>query len=307
MSQAWPELPRDAWTETRDTLHLWTQVVGKVRLALAPAEPEWAQVPLYVSARGLTTSPMPYENGTCQIDFDFIAHVLRIDTSDGRRSTIALEPRTVASFYAEVLSALRRLGIGVQIDPRPQEIDGAIPFDRDDVHASYDARWAQRFFEVLSRVDAVLKEHRARFFGRTTPVQFFWGTFDLTLARYSGRALRPPADAGLIERVGGDAEEIAAGFWPGDERFPEAACYAYHYPALTGLERAQIDPPTAFWSQEMGEFLLRYDDVRVSASPREALLAFFESTYRAAATLANWDIDALAYPRASLKASAGAK
>src|SRR5438270_9265690 len=295
MRETWPELPRDAWRETRDTLHLWTQIVGKIRLGLAPIEPEWAHVTLFVTSRGLTTTPMPFDGGTLQIDFDLIDHELRIDVNDGRRRTLPLAPRTVSAFYAEVLSALDELGIIVPIDPRPQEIEGAIPFDQDDVHASYDAEWARRFFNVLSRVDAVMREHRGRFFGRTTAVQFFWGTFDLALARFSGNRIVPPASFDRMRRVAADAEEIAAGFWPGDDRFPEPAFYAYAYPHPAGLEQVRVEPASAFWSTELGEFILRYEDAIATESPREAILEFFESTYLAAATAAGWNVAAFAY------------
>ena len=297
MSESWPELPRDAWRETRDTLHLWAQIVGKIRLALAPLEPEWAHVPLYVSARGLTTSAIPWGELTFEMAFDLVGHALRIDVSDGRGTAIALAPRSVAAFYAETMSALRALGITVEIDPRPQEIDGAMPFDLDEGHASYDARWARRYFDVLSRVDAVMKEHRGRFFGRTTPVQLFWGTFDLALTRFSGNEVAPPRSLGLLRRVAADAEQIEAGFWPGDERFTEPAFYAFAYPHPPGLEQVRVAPESAFWSAEMGEFILRYDDARAAASPREAILEFLESTYLACATVGGWDIAGLAYPR----------
>jgi hypothetical protein len=292
----WPALPLAAWKETRDTLHMYTQVVGKVRLALAPMEPEWGQVPLYLTTRGLTTSPIPWGNGTFAIDFDFIDHHLRIDTSDGRRRALPLAPRPVAAFYQEVLQALGALGIDVSIWPVPTEIPDPIPFPEDTRHAAYDAAAAHRFWRVLSQVDSVFKAWRAPFRGRSSPVQFFWGTFDLAVARYSGRPAPPPPGSDPIRRRAMDAEEVAAGFWPGDDNFPEPAFYSYTYPKPPGIEAAALQPPAASWSAPLGEFLLRYEDVRHSPSPREAILAFLDSTYAAGADALRWDRAALEAP-----------
>ncbi|MDQ2818503.1 MAG: DUF5996 family protein [Candidatus Eremiobacteraeota bacterium] len=289
MNDHWPVLPLEAWKDTCDTLHLYAQIVGKVRLALAPPEPQWAHVPLYVTARGLTTSPMPCAERTFAIDFDFIAHKLLIGASDGQTRSIELKPRSVADFYAQVMEALRDLAIDVSINPMPQEIASPIPFTDDRVHAAYDAEYVNRFWRILSQVDAVFKEHRAPFRGRQTVVQFFWGSFDLAYARFSGRPAQAPS-GNVIMRKGMDAEEIAAGFWPGDDRFPEPAFWSYAYPKPAGVEKAKIGPQAAAWNAEMGEFMLRYEDVRSSESPRAAILEFLSSTYEACAALAGWDL-----------------
>jgi hypothetical protein len=298
LNEAWPPLPLDGWKQTRDTVHMYAQIVGKVRLALAPMEPQWAQVPLYVTARGLTTSPIPYQGRAFAIAFDLVAHELDIEVSDGERRTFALGPRAVAAFYEEVMSALRSLGIEVAYRARPVEIPHPISFLEDSVHASYDPVSVNRFFRVLARVDAVLKRHRARFWGRTSPVAFFWGTFDLAYSRYSGRTAEPPPGSDVIYRLGMNVETIEVGFWPGDERFPEPAFYGFTYPMPQGIERASIGPREAFWSAELGEFLLRYEDVRRAEDPESAALEFFETTYRAGATLAGWDVAAFDGPAA---------
>src|SRR4051794_21479218 len=290
---AWPELPLAEWKPTRDTLHMYTQVVGKVRLALAPMEPQWAQVPLYVTARGLTTSPITYGPRTFEIDFDLVDHALDVVVSDGSRRRIPLVPRTVAAFYRELMDALRSLGVEVEVSTTPSEVPDPIPFPEDEVHADYDPLWANRFWRVLVQVDAVLREYRAGFRGRTTPVQFFWGTFDLACSRYSGRPATPPDGSDAIFRAAMNAEDVCSGFWPGDDRFPEPAFYSYTYPKPDGLERAAIRPPEAFWSEEIGEFLLRYADARAAESPRRAVLDFLESTYDAGASLGGWDRAAL--------------
>jgi len=291
--EMWPPLPLQAWKETRDTLHLWTQVVGKVRLALAPMEPQWAQVPLYVTSRGLTTSPIPCARRTFQIDFDLCAHELVIATSEARPLTIPLSPRSVASFHREVLYALHGLGCDVRISPKPSEIPDPIPFADDEVHRSYDREAVNRFFHVLSRVDIVMKEHRARFRGKASPVQFFWGSFDLAYSRFSGRPADPPPGADKIFRFAMDAEEVAFGFWPGDDRFLEPAFYAYTYPKPAAIEQAAIRPEAASWSQALGEHVLPYDAVRRAEDPRAAILEFLETYYRAGATLAGWDLATL--------------
>ncbi len=261
MAEPWPDLPLAAWKDTCDTLHLYTQVVGKVRQALTPREPDWGHIPLYVTAAGLTTSPIPLGDRVFQIDFDLVDHALEIAVGDGDRRVIPLAPRTVSAFHAEVLGTLRSLGIEVEISPRPSDIPDAIPFAADETHASYDPAWAHRFWQVLVRVDTVMKEHRAPNASRASPVHFFWGSFDLALTLFAGE------------------QQVACGFWPGDDRFPEAAFYAYTSPKPDGLESAAVRPDAAFWSPELGEFLLRYEDVRTAASPRDDLLAFFESTY----------------------------
>lgn len=295
---AWPPLPLDAWKETRDTLHMYTQVVGKVRLALAPMEPQWAQVPLYVTARGLSTSPIAHGDRTFSIDFDLVAHELDVSVSDGERRAFALGPRPVAAFYEEVMSALRSLGIEVSYRPIPTEVPNPIPFPEDSIHASYDPVSVNRLFRVLARVDATLKRHRARFRGRASPVAFYWGTFDLSYSRYSGRPAEPPPGSDIIYRLGMDAETFEVGFWPGDDRLPEPAFFAFLYPQPEGFDRAAVGPRGASWSAKLGEFVLRYEDVRRAESPEDAILEFCESTYRAAATLAGWNVAALDGPSA---------
>jgi len=295
VSQAspWPEIPYEAWRETRDTLHMYTQIIGKLRLALSPPEPEWAHVALYVTARGLTTGPVPFEDRVLQVDFDFIDHAVSFAASDGRTSRIALEPRSVAEFYAMVVEALRSLGIGVGISIVPSEVAEPIPFPQDTAHASYDRDSVHRFWQALVRVDTVLRAHRGSFLGRSSPVNFFWGTFDLALARYSGRRAEPPPGSGIIYRRSADAEQICAGFWPGDERVPYPAFFSYTYPRPEGLERAAIMPRSASWSDAIGELLLPYEDVRTAEAPGAVLLIFLQSAYRAGATLSGWDLSSL--------------
>ena len=284
----WPALPYEEWNKTRDTLHMYTQVVGKLRLVLSPPEPQWGHVPLYLTSRGLTTSPMPVGDRTIDAELDLTAHELVIRASDG-----ATERRTlggaVADFYFDVMRMLGRMGVDVAITPRPAEVSNPIPFPDDRTHVTYVPEHASRFFTVLSLVDSVLKKHRAGFRGKTTPVQFYWGTFDLGVSRYSGRAVEPPKDGGVIARLGGGAEVICAGWWPGDEQRREAAFYAYGYPSPAGIEKASIAPDTAGWSESAGEFLLPYDAVRTAADPGRAIHQFLDSTYSAAAEIMGWD------------------
>ncbi|HSS92837.1 MAG TPA: DUF5996 family protein [Candidatus Dormibacteraeota bacterium] len=287
--EAWPELPYDAWKDTLDTLHMKLQIVGKVRLSLSPFEPQWANVPLYLTSRGLTTTPMTTAGVTFQIDVDLIDHHVLIETIEGDIRRLALTARPVADFYADFMTNLGALGIAAGFRPIPDEVDDPIPFAEDTVHKTYDPQWANRFWRVLSRVDLVLKEHRARYRGRTTPVHFFWGTFDLALSRFSGRPAQPPPGAGLIGRLGGDAEQVCVGFWPGSARFPRAAFFSYAYPKPEGIEEQKIEPAGAGWNRQLGEFALPYDDVRTSRSPRTEILQFCESTYAAGAGLGRWD------------------
>jgi hypothetical protein len=286
----WPALPYEEWRETRDTLHMYTQVVGKLRLALSPFEPQWAHVPLYVTARGLTTSPLRTAAGAIDVELDLRDHELVIRATDGAVNRRPLGG-TVADFYRDVMDMLRRMDVDVAITVKPQEVSDPIPFPDDRTHATYIPEQAERFFRVLSRVDLVMKRHRARFRGRTTPVQFFWGTFDLALTRYSGRAVEPAPGVGLLRRVGGDAEAICAGWWPGDERVRHAAFFAYGYPAPEAIEKANVRPPDAAWSAGAGEFLLSYDSARTSPDPEATIDEFLDSTYDAAARLLDWDED----------------
>ncbi len=286
--EEWPALPYNEWRATRDTLHMYTQVVGKLRLALSPFEPEWANVPLYVTARGLWTSPMPVGLRTIDVEFDLVDHLLIIRGSDGHLERRPLGG-AVADFYRDVMAVLGRMDVDVAISVVPSEVADPIPFPEDQTHDTYDLAQAARFHHVLTMVDVVLKRHHARFRGRTTPVQFFWGTFDLALTRYSGRRAEATPGAGVIGRVGQDAEEICAGWWPGSEGVPYPAFYAYAYPAPEGLASAAIRPGGAAWSDDAGEFLFPYDAARAEDEPSRAILAFFESTYAAAASAMGWN------------------
>jgi hypothetical protein len=289
--EAWPALPYEQWRDTRDTLHMYTQVIGKLRLALSPPEPQWANVPLYVTARGLTTSPVPFGTRTFDVEFDLVDHQVTLRTSDGGIELIALSPRPVADFYRDVVQGLTRLGIDVAISPIPSEVPDPIPFADDRMHRSYDDQEVRRFFQILSNVDLVFKEHRAGFWGRSTQVQFFWGTFDLALTRFSGRPATPPEGAGIIYRRGADAEQICAGFWPGHESFRQPAFFAYAYPKPEGIQEMSIGPDGAGWDEKLGEFILPYDVARGAADPRVAIQSFLDSTYSAAATAAGWSTD----------------
>jgi hypothetical protein len=285
----WPELPYEAWRPTRDTLHMYLQVVGKVRLTLAPMEPQWAQVPLYVTARGLNTSPIPHPAGVFDIDVDLIDHVVAVRTARGAVEQIRLRPRSVADFYEELMRALVDAGVPVTITELPSEVPDPIRFPDDVEHASYEPEFATRFWRALVSIDAVMKEHRALFRGKTSPVQFFWGTFDLVYSRFSGRSVEPPPDADVITRHGADAEQACVGFWPGEARLAEPAFFAFTFPSPAGIEQADVEPEAARWSAEMGEFLLPYEAVRTAADPRRALLDFCETTFRAGAGLARWE------------------
>jgi len=287
----WPALPYEDWRDTRDTLHMYTQVVGKIRLALSPFEPQWANVPLYLTARGLTTSTVPDGLRTFDVEFDLVDHRLVVRASDGGLEQLPLRPRAVADFYEDVMGALGRLGVDVTISPGPSEVPDPIPFAEDRVHHSYEPADAKRFFHVLSQVDVVLKEHRSGFNGKAPPVQFFWGTFDLVGARFSGRPAAPPPGSGTIGRYGGDAEQICGGFWPGQEGFPAAAFFAYGYPKPDGIEAASIRPDGAGWNTDIGEFVFPYDAMRAAPDPGRALLDFLESTYDACAQQMGWSSD----------------
>jgi hypothetical protein len=286
---AWPELPLEAWQDTYATLHMWTQIVGKVRLALSPRVNHWWEVPLYVTARGLTTSAIPYGDGIFEVQFDFIVHELVIQTSWGASKTMELKPRSVAEFYAEFMSALRSLGIEVKFWTMPCEVPNPVRFERDTQHTSYDREYAHRVWKILVLCDTIFKEFRAGFIGKESPVHFFWGSFDLCVTRFSGRRApeRPGADS--ITREAYSHEVISSGFWPGGGDVKGAAFYAYAAPEPPGLAEEKVKPAAAFYHPGMKEFLLMYDDVRRAASPREALLSFLESTYEAGANLARWD------------------
>jgi hypothetical protein len=287
--ESWPALPFEEWKETCETLHMWTQVVGKVRLALTPLVNHWWNVPLYVSARGLNTSPIPYGERNFEIDFDFIEHLLRISCSDGRTQTLPLVPRTVADFYREVFEKLAQLDIRVKIWTMPVEVENPTRFEQDTHHASYDPEYATRFWHVLTHADRVFKEFRAPFTGKVSPVHFFWGSFDLAVTRFSGRPAPPREGADSITREAYSHEVISHGFWPGSAAAPAAAFYSYTAPEPAGLNGAQVRPREAFYSTELKEFLIRYEDVRRADAPAEALMEFLQSTYEAGANLAGWE------------------
>ncbi|HEV3178162.1 MAG TPA: DUF5996 family protein [Stellaceae bacterium] len=291
--EAWPSLPFANWRDTRATLHLWTQVVGKIRLAQAPLINHWWQVPLYVTARGLSTSPMPHGTRTFQIDFDFIDHRLVIAAGDGATASLALEPRSVAVFHRQLMARLASLDLPVKIWTMPVEIAGAIPFEQDSTHASYDRDAANRFWRILVQCERVLTRFRAGFLGKVSPVHFFWGSFDLAVTRFSGRRAPPhtgtaPHVANWVMREAYSHEVSSVGFWPGDETVPMPAFYAYAYPEPTGFDRAPVRPAGAYWDKDMGEFILPYDRVREDQAPDDRLLEFCQSTYAGAADLARW-------------------
>ncbi|MBD0370091.1 MAG: hypothetical protein ICV60_04600 [Pyrinomonadaceae bacterium] len=293
-SEVWPSLPLEEWEATRATLHMWTQVIGKIRLAQMPPVNHWWNVPLYVSARGLTTHAMPYNERTFEIDFDFIDHKLNIKTSEGAHQELELIPRSVAAFYKEVMLRLRELDIEVKIWTTPVEIPDPIPFEKDETHASYDAVYAGKFWRILLQATKVFEEFRSRFIGKCSPVHFFWGSFDLAVTRFSGRPApeRPGADP--ITREAYSHEVISHGFWPGTVGAVNApAFYSYTAPEPAGLSEEKIRPEKAFYHQELKEFLLYYDDVRLASVPEEALMEFMQSTYEAGARLAGWDRAAL--------------
>jgi Family of unknown function (DUF5996) len=287
--ESWPALPLDAWQDTRDTLHMWTQIVGKVRLALSPLINHWWQVPLYVTARGLSTSAIPYRDGIFEVEFDFLSHNLIIRTREGLSRSIPLAPRSVADFYKEFMAALRSLGIDVKIWRMPVEIPNPIAFDQDFQHASYDPEYASRFWRILVLVDTIFQEFRSGFIGKNSPVHFFWGSFDLAVTRFSGRRAPKREGADSITREAYSHEAISAGFWPGGGDIKGAAFYAYAAPEPAGYAQAAVRPSKAFYHPQMKEFFLMYDDVRLDPSPRTALLDFLQSTYDAGANLAKWD------------------
>jgi uncharacterized protein DUF5996 len=289
-SERWPALPLAEWKDTYATLRMWTQIVGKIRLALSPPVNHFWGSALYVTARGLTTSPIPYEKGVFEINLDFVAHALEITTSSGEGRSFRLMPRTVAEFYAELMGTLKSLGIDVKVWTMPVEVPRPVRFTMDESHASYDSEYAHRFWQVLVSADTVFREFRSRFIGKSSPVHFFWGSFDLAVTRFSGRRApeRPGADP--ITKEAYSHEVISVGFWPGDgEVVKDAAFYAYAAPEPTAFKERQVRPAKAFYSMEKNEYFLMYDDVRLADSPEQALLDFCQSTYEAGAILGNWD------------------
>jgi hypothetical protein len=297
-SPAWPELPLEAWSDTYATLHLWTQIAGKIRLAQTPWINHSWHVTLYVTARGLTTSPIPHGTRTFQIDFDFIDHELALHASDGRSGGFALEPQPVARFYERLMNAMNELDLHVDIHRLPNEVAEPIRFDRDTTHRAYDAECAHRFWLVLVSADRVFKAFRSRFTGKCSPVHFFWGAPDLAVTRFSGRRApqHPGGVPGLPDVVAREAyshEVSSCGFWPGGGPIPHAAFYSYAYPEPDGFAASPVAPAGAFYSNDLREFILPYDVVRTASDPDATLLAFLQSTYEAAANLAKWDRGAL--------------
>ena len=294
--ETWPSLPYESWKDTLATLHLWLQVVGKIRLALAPMVNHWWQVTLYVTPRGLTTSAIPSGERMFQIDFDFIDHVLEVSTSDGKRARFALEPMPVSQFYQSVMDALNALEIDVSIRTTPCEMPDVIPFERDEVHASYDREYAHRFSRALQQADRVLGIFRGRFIGKVSPVHLFWGAPDLAVTRFSGRVAPPhpggfPNMADWITREAYSHEVSSAGWWPGGAGM-EPMFYSYAYPEPAGFAQAAVSSG-AYYHEQLREFVLPYETVRTSNDPDALLLAFLQTTYAAAATLAKWDRSAL--------------
>jgi hypothetical protein len=294
----WPELPLAGWRDTYATLHLWTQIAGKIRLIRSPWLNHSWHVTLYVTGRGLSTSPIPDGTRTFEIEFDFIGHALRISTSDGAISEFALAGHSVASFYQRVMAELASLGIAVTIDEKPNELPDPIRFSEDTRHASYDADAVRRLFRILVNADRVFKQFRTGFLGKVSPVHFFWGSFDLAVTRFSGRRapLHPGGVPSLPDAVAHEAyshEVSSAGFWPGSGAIDYPAFYAYAYPEPAGFRTAEVRPDAAFFSEAAGEFILPYDAMRKAKDPDAALLDFLQSTYEAAAVAANWDRAAL--------------
>jgi hypothetical protein len=289
----WPRLRVADWAETRDTLHMWTQIVGKIRLAHAPPVNHWWQCTLYVTPRGLTTSAVPCRTGVFDIEFDFVDHRLRIRASDGNRRELALEPKSVSHFYAEIMGALAELGIQTRIDPRPNEVEPAIPFAEDYRHASYDPHAARLFWGQLLQANRVLGEFRSRFVGKASPVHFFWGAMDLACTRFSGRPAPPHPPGGVphlpdwVTREAYCVELASCGFWPGGGE--EGGFYAYAYPEPAGFADRPVRPAAASYRRDMGEFVLPYEAIATAVDPDRALSAFLHSTYEAAAEAGGWD------------------
>jgi hypothetical protein len=294
----WPDLPLAAWRETCDTLQLWTQVVGKGRVALTPLINHWWNATFLVTARGLAAPAMPCADGTVDIVFDFANHQLVIETSDCRVESFALKPMTVADFHAEVMQRLHRLGIDVHIWTMPSEIENAVPFEQDRTHAQYDRAHAQKFWRALLQANRVMNEFRGRFIGKASPVHFFWGSFDLAVTRFSGRTAPPPKGvtphvANWVMAEAYSHEVSSCGFWPGNGGFGYAAFYVYAYPEPAGYGVTRLHTAEASYNKDLGQFILAYDAVRKASDPDAVLLGFLQETYAAAADLAKWDRKAL--------------
>lgn len=293
----WPDLPLADWKNTYDTLHRWTQIIGKIRLAFSPFINHWWNTTFYITSRGITTSPIPYNGRHFQIDFDFIAHLLIIETTDGSTKTIDLRPCSVAEFYQEIMATLESLDLPTTIWTTPVEVPDRTPFEEDYKHASYDPEYAQRFWRILSQASRVFTMFRSRFIGKASPVHFFWGSFDLAVTRFSGRTAPPHPGApncGRFVMVDAYSHELSScGFWPGGGPVAEPVFYAYAYPEPQGFKDYTIQPSEAFYQQDLGEFVLPYEVVRTAKSPDEVLLSFLQSTYDAEAIHGKWDRYAL--------------
>jgi Family of unknown function (DUF5996) len=285
----WPALPYAEWSDTLGTLHMVMQILGKVRVALSEPEPEFAHVALYVTARGISTGPVPSARGIFGVEADFFDHRVYVRTSWGEVHSVALAARPIAGFWADFTAALSAAGIDVVLSTMPQEVPDPIPFAEDTVHAEYDPGLARRFWEILTLIQPVFAEYRAAYHGRVTPVHFFWGSMDLAVTRFSGRPCDPPENADFLMRGSHDAEQISVGFWAGSESFPEPAFYAYSYPEAEGVEVVALAPGAAFFSRDLGEHLLRYDDVRNEPEPGAPIRTFFDSFYTAASMKCAWD------------------
>jgi hypothetical protein len=290
--QRWPALPVSDWQPTYDTLHMYTQIIGKILLALRPMTNHWWQVALELSGRGLRTGAIPHAAGVFEMDLDLVDHVLRIGTASGGRRTVGLG-RAVRDFYTDTMTALDELGRPVPIWTQPVEVPDPVPFDQDTVHASYEPAQAERYWHVLCQVGGIFEEFRARFIGKASPVQFYWGSFDLATTRYSGRPTDPPPNADVITRFSYTAEQSSFGFWPGGTwlngtRVDQPVFYAYTYPEPPGIRDQPINPASAYFDGELGEFVLRYDDVRLAHDPRRVILDFAQTTYEAGARLQRW-------------------
>lgn len=295
--QCWPELRLADWKDTYATLHMWTQIVGKIRLELTPKLNHWWNVPLYVSSRGLTTSMIPYGQRSFEMEFDFVEHKLAIRTSEGKTLSVKLVPRSVADFFKEVMATLRSLGIEVSIWKMPVEVADPIPFDEDQDHAAYDQEYAARLWRILLSIDELFQVFRSRFVGKSSPVHFFWGSFDLAVTRFSGRRAPERNDPDpVLRKIMQEAyshEVISAGWWPGSGEIKEAAFYCYAAPTPTGFAHQTVRPHEAFYHTGVGEYLLMYDHLRQAKSPGAILLDFLQSTYEAGATMGKWDRQAL--------------
>jgi hypothetical protein len=297
-SADWPELHFEEWSDTAATLHMWTQIIGKIRLAQTPWTNHSWHVPFYVTARGLSTSPIPYGGRVFEIEFDFLDHQLVIQSVDGARRHLPLESRSVSGFYSDVMDTLRALDLDIRIYTTPSEIPRGIPFEVDTEHHHYDRQYAGRFWRALIQIDRVFKEFRSRYLGKCSPVHFFWGSFDLAVTRFSGREA-PPHPGGVpnfpdwVAREAYSHEVSSAGFWPGGGGIDHAAFYSYAYPAPDGFPKSRIEPASAYWSEQLGEFLLPYREVQTASSPDDVLLEFLQGTYESAAELANWNRAAL--------------